>query len=422
MELTFTIDGENSGKLGLSSPNAAKLPPTGSTLIVCEKEPERFVQLFAAGLEQGCSMWLTSPDWGSSRMAELDSLSAEYHRPGSIMIPTGGTSGRLRFAVHSPETLRAAAEAFLDFFGERKGHRSLCCLPLHHVSGLMQLLRCALSGGRLVFSSGSDAREGLPKGFEPEGAFLSLVPTQLRRLVGDGAADWLSRFECVLLGGGATESALLEQSRELGIRLCPSYGMTETAALVAALKPDQFLCLGVAGGVGMALPHASIGIEETAGTTGRGHISGKVLVRAASLCRELIPGGPVDLRKGLETNDKGSFDAEGRLHLHGRMDRVINSGGVKLDPAELEDIAFASGFVKDVAALGMADVEWGQALVMFYVPCDCYNCEIEQLLREHLRERLGPVHVPKRFVALPALPRNAACKLDTKTLLTLLVD
>ena len=73
-------------------------------------------------------------------------------------------------------------------------------------------------------------------------ALLSLVPTQLGRLLADPSGiDWLQRFSVIWVGGAALPAVLADQARQVGIRLAPCYGATETAAMVAALPPERFL-------------------------------------------------------------------------------------------------------------------------------------------------------------------------------------
>ncbi|MFA5257930.1 MAG: AMP-binding protein [Opitutales bacterium] len=407
--------------LGLPPDCAADIG-RGSVLILRERDPARFLARFFAAVDRGCSLWLASPDWGARRMAELETLAAEHPMPSSIMIPSGGTTGLLRFAVHDWDTLRESAEGFLDFFAQRAGHRALCVLPLHHVSGLMQAVRVAVAGGRLAHGDAHAPQAGLPDGFEPEGFFISLVPTQLVRLMDDGAADWLRRFACILLGGAAADAALLERARAAGLPISPCYGMSETAALVAALKPEDFLREGASGGVGKALPHVQISIEAAEPAQGgrivrkRGETlaqgdEGRIVLRAGSLCKALIPGAATDPATGLRTSDRGLFDARGRLHVLGRMDRVIVSGGLKLDPEEIEKALMDTGTVKEVTVQGMPDQLWGEAATAFYVPKG-ESCT-EAALREHVRKKLSPAHVPKRWIRLAALPRNEAGKISS---------
>jgi O-succinylbenzoic acid--CoA ligase len=371
--------------------------------VIREASPPAFLEQFFAAVQTGHSVWIASPNWGAARMQEMATIMNETSLPeGSIMIPTGGTSGALRFALHTWETLAESAEGFGAFYRAQGGLRTLCVLPTFHVSGLMQAVRVAVLGGSLVTGDAHDPQSGLPVGFKPEGCCFSLVPTQLRRLLDEGAADWLRRFRVIIIGGAALDEALANRAREERLPLSPSYGMTETAAVACALMPEEFL----AGkrGVGRPLPHVTLTLGE----------GSRVHIRARSLCKQLVPSGGCDLANGLLTNDIGTFDQEGILHILRRADRVIISGGEKIDPGEVEAVILATGLAKDAYVIGFPSREWGEAAAALYVSAN--GNEVDSLLHTRLRETLSPAHVPKKWVRLDVIPRTSAGKPDVSAI------
>lgn len=182
-------------------------------------------------------IWGPVPEW--SRQPDAPQTQAPQTQKNWILIPTGGSSGHIRFAVHTWETLTAAVQGFQTHFGVKQVN-SCCLLPLYHVSGLMQFLRSFLSGGKLAVLP-SKPIEQVADRFDPSGFFVSLVPTQLQRLLKrPEGVDWLKRCQTILVGGAPTWPDLLEQARRHQLRLAPTYGMTETASQVATLKPKDF--------------------------------------------------------------------------------------------------------------------------------------------------------------------------------------
>jgi O-succinylbenzoic acid--CoA ligase len=180
--------------------------------------------------------------------------------PNSIMIPTGGSSGKIRFAIHTWETLMASVQGFRKYF-QLTQVNSFCVLPLYHVSGLMQFMRSFTSGGKLVIQPFKALEAGGKCNIEPSEFFISLVPTQLQRLLQNPElAAWLSHFQTVLLGGAPAWQELLEQARHQNIRLAPTYGMTETASQIATLKPEEFLKGNNSSG--QILPHVKVTIRS----------------------------------------------------------------------------------------------------------------------------------------------------------------
>jgi O-succinylbenzoic acid--CoA ligase len=324
-----------------------------------------------------------------------------------IWIPTGGTTGGLRFAGHTWGTLAAAAGGLRAWLGGGPVH-AVCCLPLHHVSGLMQVVRAFASGGSVALAEWAAIESGAFPEPGEAGAVLSLVPTQLARLLDvAGGPAWLRRFRAVFVGGAAVWPALMERARAERLPLAPCYGSTETAAQVVAARPEDFLA-GVAGG-GRALPHATVEIVDEAGGVLPPGEPGRVRVRAKSVFLGYWPR----FRRGREvftTGDRGVLAPDGSLSVLGRADGWINTGGEKVDPAEVEAAVRETGMVGDVAVVGLPDAAWGERVVaVVAATVDGWN---EEAMRERLRERLAAHAVPKRFVCVSALPRNEAGKLD----------
>jgi len=287
---------------------------------------------------------------------------------------------------------------------------SVCLLPLHHVSGLMQAVRAYTTGGCLTLWEWPRAVRGeFPaSGLRP--AVVSLVPTQLARLLETpGGADWLRGFRCVFLGGAALWPELAERARVLQLPLAPCYGMTETAAQVAALRPEEFLA-GVAG-VGAALPHARVEIINECGAVLGPEVEGRVRVRGGSVCLGYHPGAASASAGVFDSSDRGVLDASGRLTVLGRLDALINTGGEKVDPGEVEAALRALG-VGDAAVIGLPHGRWGEVVVALVAGC----VHDDATLHARLRERLAAPKTPKHFVRLERLPRNGAGKLDGRRL------
>jgi len=318
---------------------------------------------------------------------------------GWLCIATGGSSGGLKFARHDEHTLGAAVRGFCAHFGLERVN-AVDVLPPFHVSGLMARVRCAATGGEHVAWEWKKLERGeRPEFSAARGAWvISLVPTQLQRLLAaPEAVAWLRRFKIIFLGGGPLWPDLADAASRAGLPIAITYGMTETAAMVAALKPEEFL----AGerSCGAALPHAQIAIAA----------DGVVRIAGESVFRGYWPEWS-DTRE-LTTEDLGRIDERGRLHVLGRRDAVILSGGKKIQPLDVEAALRASGEFGDVAVIGVPDAEWGEAVVAFY-PAAARQPDLGRAV-----VRLAGHERPKRFIALAAWPRNAQGKIDRAALL-----
>lgn len=383
-----------------------------------------------------CSEWqqvlqLVKPQviWDASWLPQLDipePAPAKPEEKGWILIPTGGSSGQVRFAIHTWATLAAAVEGCQrHFFGGKLDAINSCCwLPLYHVSGLMQFMRSLLTYGKLIllprhcFSPNTSLTPDIAafldsQSEQPHSYFLSLVPTQLQRLLqqSDARLQWLARFRTILVGGGPTWPALLQGARQYHLRLALTYGMTETAAQVATLDPDQFL-LGAAHN-GHVLPHAQIAIEDEQHQGCLAHQTGQVVIECTSLCKGYYPQLFASSHKFF-TDDLGYFNDQRELHIIGRLSRKIISGGENVFPEEIERLILGTGMVKDATIFGQPHPDWGQSITAVVVPAvDSFSLAALQVL---LKTQLSPFKQPKQWHVLPRLPRNPQGKIDQSQL------
>ncbi|HEY9660418.1 MAG TPA: 2-succinylbenzoate--CoA ligase, partial [Allocoleopsis sp.] len=331
---------------------------------------------------------------------------------GWIMIPTGGSSGHIRFAIHTWETLAASVVGFQQYFNVDRIH-SCCALPLYHVSGLMQFMRSFLSGGKLAIVPSHHLSTFIHQ-IDPTSFFLSLVPTQLHRLLHQSelhhpeTIDQLARFHTILLGGAPAWDELLQTARQQGIRLAPTYGMTETASQIVTLKPEDFLQHQT--GCGRVLSHAQIEIRDPKGQPVPMGEIGTIAIHADSLALGYYPDRFTS--EWFVTDDLGFFDPQGYLHIVGRNSRKIITGGENVFPTEVEAAIRSTQLVKDVYVLGLPDSEWGERVTAVYVPIEA-DVPIEAL-QTALSTRLTKFKQPKTWIALPELPRNAQGKVNDK--------
>ncbi len=404
-------------------------------IILAEPEPIAFLATFLAAVVAKCPVFLCNPNWVKAEWKQvfkivhpdvifgnLEEFNPSYIQTNSviptpansIMIPTGGSSGNLRFVIHTWETLTASVQGFQQYFNLKKVN-SFCTLPLYHVSGLMQFMRSFTTGGRLAIFPFKAVETGELIEFNPSEFFISLVPTQLQRLLNRSQTPgWLSQFKTVLLGGAPAWLELLQQARLHQIRLAPTYGMTETAAQIATLKPDEFLAGN--NSYGQVLPHAKIKIytenNQELGINQLGIIS----IEADSLTLGYYGQtyNPKCRMQTLKSDDLGYLDEQGYLTIVGRNSYKILTGGENVYPVEVEGAIRSTGLVADVGVIGLCDSHWGQVITAVYVPT--FPDVSISSLQTALQDKLSKFKQPKYWVAVESLPRNVQGKLNLKQL------
>ncbi|MGD1864392.1 MAG: AMP-binding protein [Phormidesmis sp.] len=445
-------------------------------VMIADSDPADFLAGFWAALLSGWNITLANAQWGHQEWQSASSLiqpqivwhnfpnspsplfSASPDSPTAkrtvpaILIPTGGSSGQLKFAHHTWQPLPTSVTGFHQHFFPTSPSLSdpssipvnaYCTLPLYHVSGLLQALRTALSNGQLFllpfkalllpsFPLPPVTKRCQSHSVAAGVSFISLVPTQLSRLLNANKASCLSRFHAVLLGGAPPWPSLLECVIAHKIPLCLSYGMTETAAMVSATDPQTILQGKPLLGSGRAMPHAKIKIER-AGQSLPGQSLpvgevGQVVVYsdAIAICYHNAPS--LDFAQdAFYTDDLGYLDADANLHITGRASGKIISGGENIFPTEVEAALRNTGQVRDVCVIGLPHSTWGEAVSAAYVPVDetVSPESLKAALVEADGEALGPVlsryKIPKHWCSLPHLPRNEQGKINRSRLITTLL-
>ncbi|MGG6237346.1 AMP-binding protein [Nodosilinea sp. AN01ver1] len=413
---------------------------SGAGVLIAEADPLQFLAACLAAWSESCVVVLANPRWGQQERQQVTELVAPDWNaplapglraypcqtfgtaPGQILIPTGGSSGQIKFAVHTWKTLLTSVEGFCAHF-EVDQVNAYCVLPLFHVSGLMQVLRVLASGGSLVLQPYRDLKAGVRLPL-PGGGFLSLVPTQLQDLLGlgDEFILWLRSFRAVLLGGAPAGRSLLDGAQTAQIPVALTYGMTETAAQVATLLPEEFLAGHRSSG--RSLPHASITILSDQGQPQSPEQPGQVVIRASSLAQGYLGGGsemvvgsahPTGV-KPFATDDIGYFDNLGYLHIVGRSSTKIITGGENIFPEDVEAALLTVDGVRDVCVVGLPCDRWGQQLCALVVMASPARL---QDLPELLNPLVAAYKRPKRWILVGTLPRTPQGKLSRPQALVL---
>lgn len=289
--------------------------------------------------------------------------------------------------------------------------------------------------------------------------YTSLVPTQLRRALDDeqlrGA---LARLDAVLIGGAAADAQLLEQAKAAGIRVVTTYGMSETCggcvydgqplpgvsmdvdqATGAIWLSGPMLATGYLGDEErtrrcfVSRPQAGVGASGVGGTAsaaesaeaGAGGASTEA--GATRPGAETWPGAGSDAgagepaRRWFITSDRGHI-VDGRLQVLGRLDDVIISGGIKVEPGPIEALLALNPLVSECAVVGLPDLQWGQVVTAVVVPASMPGLgrvdegAILAQIRVYLEQKLSGAQCPKQVLLADALPYKGIGKVDRRAL------
>ncbi|MFW5905093.1 MAG: class I adenylate-forming enzyme family protein [bacterium] len=368
-----------------------------------------------------------------------DRVGAGDADPGYV-VWTSGSSGRPRGVLLTSASLTAVADGSARRLGLGPSDRWLTTLSLGHVGGLATVLRAARTGATLVIRDSFDAAELVGLAVEGRVTHASLVPLMLRRVLARGRGEPSPpELRCLLVGGAHAPPELVEKAVGLGYPVALTYGMTETSSQAATAAPEKVRRKPHT--VGTPLPGVDLRIAD----------DGEIRVRGPTLAAGYVGAGaarggndkgdsppnsaadgllPLDLDEDgwYRTGDLGRWDGDGDLVVAGRLSSRIITGGVTVDPAEVEEAPRSLPEVADAVVVGVPDEEWGERVSAVLVPeawekksdaalpdseaaADPHAVLLKKVDREMRRRLSGPKR-PRLLRILSALPRTPSGKVD----------
>jgi O-succinylbenzoic acid--CoA ligase len=319
----------------------------------------------------------------------------------ATIIATSGTSGEAKAAAHTWGDHFYSAMGSNEIIPLTSSDRWLLSLPLYHISGIAITVRCLLSGAGLVIVTDGDLIAAVERS---KVTHVSLVSTQLQRLLADEKNHALLRsLKVILLGGSAMPQMLIEQSVKLGLNIYLSYGLTEMSSQVATGKVIEankacakvlpYRQISILPLSSLSFPRKRESIEE-----------GEILVRGEVLFKGYVTGSrlPMPIREDdfwFHTGDMGQLDKEGCLTVIGRRDNMFISGGENIYPEEIEKELLNIKGIQEAIVVAKEDKVFGQRPIAFI------KFGGEPLTEEHLirclRAALPRFKVPIAFFPWP---------------------
>lgn len=334
----------------------------------------------------------------------------------SLVILTSGSSGIPKGAPRSEAVTLLLPAGLLSRIPLRGGERVLVSAPVFHGWGLLIAMLTLQLGSTLILRRRFDAGQALDDLRRHDCASFIAVPTMLRRMLalGDAVRDAdLSALRIVASGGARLDGALVAAvSDAFGPVLHNLYGSTEAAYISIATPADLREAPGCAG----TPPRGNrVVIADADGTPLPAGRDGRILVSTPGQITAYTDGRPSVGPDGmLDTGDRGHLDERGRLHVAGRSDGMIVSGGENVFPEEVELALLACPGVSDAVVTPVDDAEFGQRLRAYIVAGD--PAPDAGVVREHLAAELPRSRMPRDILFVPGLPRGSSGKVLRHTL------
>jgi len=347
----------------------------------------------------------------------------------AVLLFTSGTTGTPKSAVLRHKHLVSYILGSVEFMGADEDEAALVSVPPYHIAGVAAMLSSVYAGRRIVQLPRFDPHAWIDTVETEAITHAMVVPTMLTRIVDaltERGGDPILGLRALSYGGGKMPRPVIEQALELFpiTNFVNAYGLTETSSTIALLGPDEHRIAQYSddpaeqarlASVGRPLPGVEVVVRGDDGNDLPTGDIGEIFVRGEQVAGEYREQGSLlDGDGWFPTRDGGYLDADGFLFVQGRNDDVIIRGGENMSPGEIEDVVIDHPGVRNAAAIGVPDREWGEKIVLVAVTHDTPPAakELEDLIRGRLRSSRVPSHV--EFV--DELPHNDTGKLLRRVL------
>ncbi|GAA1033736.1 MULTISPECIES: AMP-binding protein [Amycolatopsis] len=326
---------------------------------------------------------------------------------------TSGTTGRPKGVVLSHRALREVAlNLLLELAPVREGERVLLTQAVSHASGYF-VLPYLISGAGVHVMPKFDPDEVWRRSREGHFRTLKAVPAMLEPLLDAARGEW--GFETIVYGASSVALPVLERALDrFGPTLVQDYGQSEAPMTITCLSKADHLDPYARQSAGRPWRSVAVEVRTEDGRVARTGEIGEVYVRGSHLMsgyhRKPEATAAVLVDGWLRTKDLARADERGFVHLQGRNDEMINSGGYNIAPREVENELSAHAAVSEAVVLGLPDPRWGDAVTAVVRLRDAQAASSQELI-EFVRPRLG-IRTPRRLEIWDAIPRTPYGKVD----------
>jgi oxalate---CoA ligase len=334
-----------------------------------------------------------------------------------IFLCTSGTTGTPKGILLRDEQLAHTAQSVVTSHRLTRADRGYCSLPLFHVNAEVVGLLATLRAGAYLAVDKKFSRRGFWEMIaEQRITWINAVPAIISILAMEPPSVRPAGVRFVRSASAPLPKAALERfESEVGVPVVETYGMTEAASMITANPVDGPRKTGSAGRP--AGSEVRIGSPDGAAMPGE---VGRVQIRGGGVITSYASGGrpgAIDPDGWLDTGDLGYLDADGYLFLVGRSDDVINRGGEKIYPREIEEILLAQPGVRSAAVVGAFDEVLGERPVAYVVPdAGWAAADVETLLRKTCAAELPRHKQPSEYRLVAELPLGSTGKISRRQL------
>jgi acyl-CoA synthetase (AMP-forming)/AMP-acid ligase II len=374
---------------------------------------------------EGRSLTLAALTQSAARPRADDFVEPDPDQPADILL-TSGTTGASKGVILTQRNILVAAGNINQFIGNTAEDREVVALPLAHSFGLGRVRCQLLVGGVVILARGfqfpKDIFEAMKNWRATGFSFVPAAWTVFTRLTGERLAEVSPDLKYIEIGSAAMPRAEKERVMRLfpRTRICMHYGLTEASrsAFIEFHESKEHL-----DSIGRAAPNVEIRIVDD-----EGRELGPCRIGRLQIGGEHVTGGYWDADLGerrqgswLCSGDLGYRDPDGYIYLCGREDDVINIGGRKTHPIEIEQALLGHERIGEAVCVAAAHPITGQAIQAFLVAKgDRGELPSAAVLADFLRARVEEYKIPVAFEWVDSIPTNSSGKVERRAVAGLL--
>ncbi len=334
----------------------------------------------------------------------------------ALVLHTSGSTGRPKRVPLKHRNLAVSCENIAATYELKANDVSLCVMPLFHIHGLVaSTLSSFMTGGTVVVPGKFNPMSFWRTIREHDVTWYSCVPTihQLSTARLNEKPEGIEKLRFVRSCSSALSPVLKEKLENLlQVPVLEAYGMTEASHQMCSnpLPPRESKASSVGPGTGV-----KVGIMDDDGNLLPSGELGEVVIQGPNVV-DGYENNPEANAKSFtngwfRTGDQGVIDAEGYLHLTARIKELINRGGEKIAPLEIDEVMMTHPCVAEAVAFGMPHPTWGEEVAIAVV---LKEPQTEAMLMEHCKKHLADFKVPKKILIVEKIPRTATGKIQRR--------
>ena len=406
------------------------LDDTGAKTFICSENFESLISDYCQQKDIRLIVLKMVPEQAEVESGELkvegSGLPQIDMNRGAMILYTSGTTSLPKGVLTTHFCIESQIKALVEAWEYTPNDHSLCVLPLHHIHGIINVISCTLYvGGKVEFLPSFSAEAIFARFEQNELNVFMAVPTiyfklitYLESLTEEQRSFYKSimqKFRLMISGSAALPVSVMEKWESLsGQRLLERYGMTEIGMAIS----NPYHGERRAGHVGQPLPNVQVRLVDEENKLVEFGQPGEIQIKGPNVFKEYWGKEKATQEAFVDgwfkTGDVAELN-KGYYKILGRNSTdIIKSGGYKLSALEIEEVLRTHEMVSDCSVIGLPDEEWGEVVAAVVI---AESSELSsEILNQFMRTKMPAYRVPRKYLFVQELPRNAMGKVTKNDL------